>query len=98
MPKKTKKQKILAQLHRIKTVNFELRSDFVKHQNPQPENFHKINYTLPDANAQKPVTRAKSSVTEANYAYVFHDLTRITIFTLFALMAQGVLYFLIRTR
>lgn len=99
MPKKTKKQKILAQLHRkLAFTPPDTSANFVKSQNqiptthaqsPTPSNFV---YSL------GAVVKPNSTKSPHDYSYVKYDLIRITIFTLFAITLQSVLYFLLRTR
>lgn len=105
MPKKTKKQKLLADLHR-KLGTFETdktqfsykNTKFVKSQNEvglstsQPLTLPQIAYR------KQVVAKPKNPISASSYSYVKHDLVRITIFTLFALLLQVVLYFLLRTR
>lgn len=105
MPKKTKKQKILAQLHRklqlsqiAQSQDFKLNVSFVKGQNNLPTNDKSDGYKLSPVTHKEAVTKGEKPQGEANYAYIRNDLFRITIFTLFALILQGVLYFLLRTR
>jgi len=105
MPKKTKKQKILAQLHRklqlatqMKTGNFQLSSDFVKSQNvkllPDQKSLAQTSVSFINETVIKP----KNDNLASSYDYVKKDLVKITIFTLFAVALQGMLYFLLRTR
>ncbi len=86
MPRKTKRQKILAQGHR---------SHFVNSQNNQP----RISVSLPQINKftvnTDIVTKPQISHPASEYAYVKRDLIKITIFTFFAVIFQGVLYFVL---
>lgn len=95
MPKKTKRQKILAELHRkLQTAN----SDLVKSQNKLAQKNLQANFILSESIHKETVTKAKTWQNEATSTYLINDLLKITIFTLFALALQGVLYFLLRTR
>lgn len=105
MPKKTKKQKILAQLHRkfqfestVQYPNLDSKSQFVKNQNNISASNQSLTYTASLNSINKAVIKAKTIKSDSSYAYVYNDLIRITIFTIFALLLQGVLYFLLRTR
>lgn len=98
MPKKTKKQKILAQLHRkINTVS-STSAQFVKSQNhfePKEKLENKpASYTYHNSS----ITTTKTSAITLDYFHIKSDLIKILIFTLFALISQGVLYFFLRTR
>lgn len=104
MPKKTKKQKILAQLHRKlqfqQTYQFQdpgKKPELVKNQNssismkaklPSPVSLNNIRQTF----AEPPDKKSGTS-----YDYVKKDLIKITIFTVFAFVLYGVLYFVLRT-
>lgn len=109
MPKKTKKQKMLAQLHRKlqhssnlqfhpQSQNFELNSASVKGQNELANQNQKITYSAHSNYVKVAAVKPKSAKIDSSYAFVKNDLIRITIFTAFALAAQGMLYFLLRTR
>lgn len=96
MPKKTKKQKLLAELHRkIKAVP-SLSAQFVKSQNePEIPTITATNTSTFTYNKHV-VSKPKTPISIANYAHVRHDLIKITIFTLFAVIFQSVLYFFLR--
>lgn len=96
MPKKTKRQKILAELHRKLKSPAITEPQFVKSQNislttssftPAMPIFHI---------SDKIVSKPKTTESLLDYSYVRHDLIRITIFTLFAFIFQGMLYFLLQ--
>lgn len=97
MPKKTKREKILAELHR-KLITLDASTKSVKSQNqigmPQAQSVKLSSFTYHSGSVTKPNSLQK----ESSYAYIKHDLIRITIFTLFATIFQSVLYFLLRTR
>lgn len=106
MPKKTKKQKILAELHRnikahptiSQTQTHSNIPNIVNTQNKMTTAFTP-SFNLNSASYKKEaITKAQNSNMTVSYAYVKHDLIKITIFTLFALFIQSVLYFLLRTR
>lgn len=105
MPKKTKKQKILAQLHRklqiaaqMKSNDFRVSSDFVKSQNDKPSPYQNSTYQTSVSFVKETVRKPKTDNLASSYSYVKSDLVKITIFTIFAAALQGVLYFLLRTR
>lgn len=105
MPKKTKKQKLLADIHKKaqfsiapQTQDLKLDSGFVKSQYNNLSKNQTVTYSTDLKYQNNPVVKAKSVKMDSSYAYVRNDLIRITIFTAFALALQGVLYFLIRTR
>ncbi len=97
MPKKTKKEKILAELHRKLTI-LDASPKPVKSQNqrstPQAQSVKLSSFIYHSGSVTKPNSLQK----EPSYAYVKHDLIKITIFTLFAIIFQSMLYFLLRTR
>lgn len=105
MPKKTKRQKILATLHRklqysnnLQTQDIKLRPNSVNSQNTDAKQNILSAYTAPFNIAKETVMKAKNTTTESSYKFVKNDLIKITIFTALALVSQGVLYFLLRTR
>ncbi|OGG26378.1 hypothetical protein A2960_03550 [Candidatus Gottesmanbacteria bacterium RIFCSPLOWO2_01_FULL_39_12b] len=98
MPKKTKKEKMLAELHRrLESTNLQgeeiVKSQIKTHQNtlsqvqPATYSFSNIGYTKP-----------KNHIVTHDYTYLKHDLLKITGFTILALLFQGMLYFFVRTR
>lgn len=105
MPKKTKKQKILAQLHRKtifsvpgQTNHPSSNPDLVKSQNNYSIQNQLPVYSNSFKYAKDTVAKAKNMKITPSYTHVQHDLIRITIFTILALAIQGMLYFLLRTR
>ena len=105
MPKKTKKQKLLADLHKkihLATIH-QISStkaipDLVKGQNDSLPLGQTPIYKTSLKFINKNAVEAKTHITTSSYAYVKNDLIKITIFTILALSLQGVLYFFIRTR
>lgn len=125
MPKKTKKQKLLAELHRKITVHdihsvTQSQSHISKENNEARfphRNSSSISVSLTDTSVKSQLTtdkarysiqdsfngisniqtilKPKSSSLMTDYSYVRHDLIKITIFTVFAFLLQGVLYFLL---
>lgn len=87
MPKKTKKQKILAELHR--------QSQLVKSPKISFPSYSFAPGTGPEVVKNNPVAKPKINEIEADYSFISRDLIKITIFTLMALGAQGVLYFVL---
>ncbi|MBI3379605.1 hypothetical protein HY029_02500 [Candidatus Gottesmanbacteria bacterium] len=105
MPKKTKKQKILAILHRqsqisntLKTSGLSSNTEFVKSQNEKSNYGQTLTYSTPVSLVTQAVIKTKSPEVDYSYGYVKKDLIKITIFSIFALLLQGMLYFLLRTR
>ena len=97
MPKKTKKEKILAEIHRKNDfLNQQLTS--VKSQNQttfsKSPTQTKNNYKYSEMVIIKP----QISTQIADYSIIKHDLIKITIFTFIAFSLQGMIYFLLRTR
>lgn len=92
MPKKTKKQKLLAQLHKkLSAVT------------PTSTPVNSQIYSLPPSATVKTetviaynnytVAKPKTLTSQSDYSYITADLIRITIFTIIAFILQGVLYF-----
>lgn len=94
MPKKTKKKKILAQLHR-KLASLPSSPNIVKSQNnenlPAKPSLDNTNFVF----KKQPVIKQKNATILTDHSYVKGDLIKITIFTTLALILQGVLYFLL---
>ena len=103
MPKKTKKQKILAELRR-KLMKADAASSAF--DTPKANFVKRINNTYSQAVHAPPpaslefskniVARPKTHIDIVDYSHLKHDLIRITIFSLIALISQGVLYFVLR--
>jgi hypothetical protein len=95
MPKKTRKQKILAQLHRKLNTISNLEPQTVKPQNVRavPASISLSPSLLTFSNNAVP--EPKKIISTADYSYVKHDLIKITIFTISVLILQGVLYFVV---
>lgn len=96
MPRKTKKKKKLAQLHRSsvksmtplqKTGEFE---DKTVSSPPNKQGLYSYQSDILMLN-QKP----KKETSKTDYSYVLHDLKKISIFTILALFFQVVLYFIL---
>lgn len=102
MPQKTKKEKLRTEIRRRTVpsdgINQNIASELVKGQivhSPSTINpVQKAEYTYEKFVA--PTT--KSHTITGNYTYVVFDLIKITIFTIFALGIQIVLYFLVQAR
>lgn len=95
MPKKSRKEKILADIHR-KTNSITLKeTQFVKHQIKPAYN------TTPSTSESKFVynkgidVKPQNHLHESNLDYINNDLVKITIFSFFTLILLGVLYFLL---
>lgn len=95
MPKKTKKQKLLAELRRKIEKQSVNDLPVVKYQNKiQPQNHSTTR--LPNIKDHKQsLPTAKTSNEAVDYSFVGRDLIKITLFTLVALVFQGVLYYLL---
>ncbi len=105
MPKKTKKQKLLADLHKKiylakthQSTNTKAMPDLVKGQNDSISVSLTPVYTTSLEFINKHTVKAKTHILDTSYNYIRNDLIKITIFTILALSLQGVLYFFIRTR
>ena len=95
MPKRTKKQKLLAELHRQQMTNLQFKLQTVKPQNEsQAQNDVSYKNSNPIYKIG-PSAKPNSHIGSIDYTYVKQDLLRIFIFTLTALIFQGVLYFML---
>lgn len=92
MPKKTKKQKLLAEIHRQKLLD----SQPVKHQNNLPRLESNTNELLRYTFNQQSVPVVKSVPDNSGYSYVKKDLKRISMFTFLAISLQIVIYFVLK--
>ena len=95
MPKKTKKQKLLAEIHRRNLKEKGLTYNFVKPpssaivknvSNEVSEKTRKIDFI---------VTKPQTLESTTEYDYLKQDLLKIFLYTIFALISQGVLYYLV---
>ncbi len=98
MPKKTKKQKLLAELHRKISVVSSYTPQFVKTQNKTTASSVLQNNLSQYSYDNRAVTTTKTLKSDLDYSYIKTDMVKILVFTLFALISQGVLYFFLRTR
>ena len=110
MPKRTKKQKILAELRRklmaVSTTPpqpekkqdelVKKQSEFVKKQNSPTQSTISASSASTFIYTKESVLKPKMTLLSSSYTYVIHDLIKITIFTLFAFVFQVMLYFLLR--
>lgn len=96
MPRKTKKQKVLAKLHR-KLASLEVSPNITKSQNKKKPstNTKPILENTKFVYKRQPVIKQKSVAATTNYAFIKYDLIKISLFTTLALALQGVLYFLL---
>ena len=95
MPKKTKKQKLLAELRRKIEKQSSNDLPVVKYQNKIQPQSHSTT-RLPNIKDHKQsLLTAKTSNKAVDYSFVGRDLIKITLFTLVALVFQGVLYYLL---
>ena len=103
MPKKTKKQKLLAEKHRQKILtgissSSLITSNFqpVKKQNDFPETDPKNNGFLNYTFNKQSITTVKQVPNNSEYSYVNKDLKRISLFTFLAISLQVVIYFVLK--
>lgn len=102
MPQKTKKEKLRAEIRRRSVPSYgidqNIASELVKgqitHSQSPLNQVQKTEYTYEKFVAPT----VKSHTITGNYTYVRFDLIKITIFTIFALGIQIVLYFLVQAR
>ncbi len=88
MPRKTKKQKILARLHRLEQHSVKSEgSEVVSTPSPKPD----VNQISLDGSEPKVATPPKSTVTTYNYSYVYSDVRKILILSALALGIEIVL-------
>ena len=98
MPKKTKKQKLLAQLHRKINLVSSSPSNIVKREFPE-KSFKEEGPKISGFTYNKQVIiKPQITMADRDYRYIRSDLIKITIFTFLALSFQSVLYFVLRTR
>lgn len=90
MPKKTKKQKLLAEVRRKIELPFLLSQETRQTSSVKPH--PPMRYALNISNNNNP----KSTKIVEQYAYVYHDLFKICIFTVIAIIFQSVLYFVLK--
>jgi hypothetical protein len=95
MPKKTKKQKILAeqrQINQKSLTGYSFVNTQISHKIASDQSISKpdLSYSI------KSNTKPQTEESLHDYSYVKHDLIRITIFTSFAVILQGVLYFVMK--
>lgn len=103
MPKKTKRQKLLAEKHRQKILTGFRNSSLmtsdsqpVKNQIHLPEVDSKTNGILKYTFNKQSVTAIKSVQSQSDYSYVNKDLKRISLFTFIAISLQVVIYFVLK--
>lgn len=97
MPKKTKKDKILAEARRKILAEKQLSYNFVKPQSSAVQNTSER--LLPENDKSQKYT-AKSTQTDISileHKYLRVDLLKILAFTLIAVILQGVLYYFLRS-
>lgn len=95
MPKKTRRQKILASERRYKVFHPKL-SEPVKSQNLHETSEAKISIKPEYKFGNNIIPKPKTISATADYSYLKKDLIRITIFVILAISAQSVLYFFLR--
>lgn len=95
MPKRTKKQKLLAELHRQKMPNFQFKLQTVKPQNESQAQTEVNKENSGPVYKIGPSAKPNSHIGSIDYIHVKQDLLRIFIVTLTALIFQGVLYFML---
>ncbi len=94
MPKKTLREKLLAQKHREKLLtNFNLSKTY-NHSIGLSLPAESSEITIPSPNRALPKLNASSHQSNiANYSYVVNDLKRIFVISLLAFAFEGMLYF-----
>ncbi len=92
MPKKTKKQKLLAELHK-KLSAANQSSTPVKSQIYSTPSSATVKTAANIAYNNYKIAKPKTITIQSDYSYITADLIRITIFTIIAFILQGVLYF-----
>jgi hypothetical protein len=95
MPKKTKRQKIESQIRREKMLSQGYSVNFVKTELDQTSIKAKIQQQSPSKTLKNVDLTSQKHFSTDSYHFVKKDLIRITIFTIFAFVIQGVLYFLL---
>lgn len=92
MPKKTKRQKLLAEKHRQKLLN----SQPVKNQINLPGDDQEIHPEIKYTFNKQSVPAVKPVLNSNEYSYVNKDLKRISLFTFLAISLQVVIYFVLK--
>lgn len=100
MPKKTKKEKILAEQRRkhinIETIkpvsSYSLKIPPKENAKTATDGYFKLNIF------KQQISSARQDEPNVNYNYVYKDLLRITIFSTLAISLQFVLVWLLRTK
>jgi hypothetical protein len=95
MPKKTKKEKLLADAHRKIRVSSITESQLVNRENASPDRVVNIKQPPAYSYSFKSATTPYINKSVSNIPYIKTDLIKITIFTVLALLFQGMLYFLL---
>jgi len=100
MPRKTKKKKKLARLHRTfakskaplsaASESFEEKSTAGK----TPADKYSL-YSYEEEDPATQVSKPKKEVSEVDYSYVFKDFKKISVFTILAFFFQVMLYFIL---
>lgn len=103
MPKKTKRQKLLAEKHRQKILTAFSNSPLIASDSKPVKN--QINLADIDAKTnglleytfnKQSVPAIKSVPNQSDYSYVNKDLKRISLFTFLAISLQVVIYFVLK--
>ncbi|OGG02783.1 hypothetical protein A2W14_06685 [Candidatus Gottesmanbacteria bacterium RBG_16_37_8] len=95
MPKKTKKQKLLAEIHRQKMAEKGLSYNFVKPPSEEPIQDGKTEAGPKITKKENIAVKPQNTALASEYNYLKRDLTKIFLFTFFALFSQGVVYYLV---
>ena len=96
MPKKTKKDKILAEARREKILESQLKYQFVK---PPTTDVKTASANQPRDFGLNKINTVKTPQTDLSiieHKYLGRDLFKILVFTLFAVFSQIVLYYFLR--
>ena len=95
MPKKTKKQKLLAEIHRRNLIEKGLNYNFVKPLSEVPKNEAKADTEAKISKQENIAVKPQNTALASEDNYLKRDLSKIFLFTIFALFFQGVIYYLV---
>lgn len=96
MPKKTKKEKILAEIRRKNSLLREASPNSVKNQISLSSSSQKTTSPVSFTYKKEVDTKLQKPLTVGDFVAFKQDLLKITLFTFSALIFQGVLYFLLK--
>ena len=96
MPKKTKKNKILAEARSKEQALNLVSYNFVKPQSKPSDNFSKTETGVDVINSVHTANTRQTNVSILDHHHLRRDLIKILIFTFFALILQSMLYYFLR--